>query len=97
MKSKFLAGVAWWCYWVRQGHKVGEGGLAGIKGVMVSLGNQYVCDAYETASGGVWVTDRDFRAQERGIWSGVLSMYVGISLPRAHRRFKGPLKPLGLY
>lgn len=82
---------------MRQGHEVGEGGLAGVEGVMVSLGNHYVCDACETASGDVWVTDGESRAQERGIWSAVLSRYVRISLSGAHRCFKGPLKPLGLY
>lgn len=60
-------------------------------------GNHYVCDACETASGDVWVTDGESKAQERGIWSVVLSMYVRISLSGAHRCFKGPLKPLGLY
>lgn len=45
---------AWW-----QGHEVGKGGLSGVDGVMVSLGNHYVCDACETASGDVWVTDGD--------------------------------------
>lgn len=36
-------------------------------------------------------------AQERGMESGVLSMYVRISLPGTHKCFRGPLDPLELY
>lgn len=44
---------------MRWGNEVGVGGLAGVEGGMVSLGTHYVCDACETTSGDVWVTDGD--------------------------------------